>query len=72
MIKKKIISNVLKEFPPNFANDEFDYLTSEFGAYFGQLIHTQLIKIRPTSNPAAKQPLNPLPHVTDTFKSSLH
>lgn len=28
------------------SNDEFDYLTTEFGAYFGQLIHSQLMKLR--------------------------
>lgn len=27
-------------------SDEFDYLTTKFGAYFGQQIHTQLSKVR--------------------------
>lgn len=26
--------------------DEFDHLTTEFGAYFGQLIHSHLMKLR--------------------------
>jgi hypothetical protein len=30
----------------HLSNDEFDFLTSEFGAYFGQLIHSQLMKLR--------------------------
>ena len=42
--KKKIVSTILKPKPaqPN----EFDYLTSEFGAYLGPLIHAQLMKLR--------------------------
>ena len=41
----EIITNVLKSKPP-LSNDEFDYLTTEFGAYFGQLIHAELMKYK--------------------------
>lgn len=41
----EIVSNVLIEKPPQSSN-EFDYLTTEFGAYFGQLIHSQVMKLR--------------------------
>ena len=41
----EIITSVLKSKAPLSA-DEFDYLTTEFGAYFGQLIHGDLMKYR--------------------------
>ena len=43
-ILKKIVSSILKTKPPQ--PNEFDYLTTEFGAYFGELIHAQLMKLR--------------------------
>ncbi len=39
------MANIFIEKPPQ-SNDEFDYLTTEFGAYFGQLIHSSLMKLR--------------------------
>ena len=38
------MSTILKQKPPQ--PNEFDYLTSEFGAYFGGFIHAQLMKLR--------------------------
>ena len=46
VLKKEICSNVLIEKASQQQNNEFDNLTSEFGAYFGQLIHSQLMKLR--------------------------
>lgn len=48
----KIVSAILKSKPPQ--PNEFDYLTTEFGAYFGELIHAQLMKLRSQQVSAAQ------------------
>ena len=40
---KRCISTILKS---RQTPNEFDYLTNEFGAYFGPQIHAQLMKLR--------------------------
>jgi len=51
-----IVSTILKS-KPVVSNDEFDYLTTEFGAYFGPLIHSDLMKYRSQKQTAAQAQL---------------
>lgn len=50
----ELVSNILNEKNIKQSGNEFDYLTTEFGAYFGQMIHSQLIKLRSGSQLAGQ------------------
>lgn len=50
----KIVSDVLKTKPTKPGTDEFDYFATEFGAYFGPLVHAELMKYRSQKKTAAQ------------------
>jgi hypothetical protein len=62
LITQKIVCNALKSKAP--VADELDYLTTEFGAYFGPFIHSSLMKLR---NAAAANVAASAPHHKTTL-----
>lgn len=53
-VKQQLIRSISSILKTRFIENEYDYLIGEFGAYFGPIIHTQLMKLRSTQQNAAQ------------------
>ncbi len=53
-VKQQLIRSISSILKTRFIENEYEYLMDEFGAYFGPMIHTSLMKLRIGQQSAAQ------------------
>ena len=63
-VKQQLVRSISSILKPRQIPDEYDYVMNEFGAYFGPIIHQQLMKLRGTQQSASQAQLSSNPNQT--------